>query len=45
MFDIVGKRKWFLLVSLLLIVPGMVAMAISYVQVGTPVRLSIDFTG
>jgi preprotein translocase SecF subunit len=45
MFDIVGKRKWFLLISLLLIVPGLVAMAISYVQVGTPVRLSIDFTG
>ena len=45
MFDIVGKRKWFLLISLLLIVPGLVAMAISYVRVGTPVRLSIDFTG
>ena len=45
MFDIVGKRKWFLVVSLLLIVPGLVAMVISYVQVGTPVRLSIDFTG
>ena len=45
MFDIVGKRKWFLLISLLLIVPGLVAMAVSYVQVGTPVRLSIDFTG
>jgi len=45
MFDIVGKRKWFLLISLLLIVPGLVAMVISYLQVGTPVRLSIDFTG
>ena len=31
MFDIVGKRKWFLVVSLLLIVPGLVAMVISYV--------------
>ncbi len=45
MFDIVGKRKWFLLVSALLIVPGLVAMVISTTQVGTPVRLSIDFTG
>jgi len=45
MFDIIGKRKWFLLISVLLIVPGLVAMITSTVQVGTPVRLSIDFTG
>lgn len=45
MFDIIGKRKWFLLISALLIVPGLVAMIISIAQVGTPVRLSIDFTG
>ena len=45
MFDIVGKRKWFLLISTFLIVPGLVAMVISVAQFGTPVRLSIDFTG
>ncbi|MCG2769431.1 MAG: protein translocase subunit SecF [Chloroflexota bacterium] len=45
MFDIIGKRKWFLLISVLLIVPGLMAMIISTAQVGTPVRLSIDFTG
>jgi len=45
MFDLVGKRKWFFLISALLIIPGLVAMIISTTRIGTPVRLSIDFTG
>lgn len=39
MFDIVGKRYWYFLISLLIIVPGIVALAIH----GLP--LAIDFTG
>ena len=45
MFDFVGKRYWFFLISALIIVPGLVAMGISLSRYGTPVRLSIDFTG
>jgi len=45
MYDIVGKRKWYFLISSCLIVPGIIAMVISTLTVGTPVRLSIDFTG
>jgi len=45
MFDIIGKRHWYFLISALLIVPGLIAMAYSTITYGTPVRLSIDFTG
>ena len=45
MFDIVGKRYWFFTLSAALIVLGIVAMIISTIQVGTPLRLSVDFTG
>jgi preprotein translocase subunit SecF len=45
MFDIIGKRYWYFLISALLIFPGLIAMAYSTVTYGTPVRLSIDFTG
>ncbi len=45
MYDIVGKRKWYFLISSCLIVPGIIAMLISTLTFGTPVRLSIDFTG
>lgn len=45
MFNIIGKRRWYFLISALLIVPGLVAMIYSTVAYGTPVRLSIDFTG
>lgn len=39
MFDIVGRRYWYFLISLLVIVPGMIALGIW----GLP--LAIDFTG
>lgn len=45
MFDIIGKRYWYFLVSALLIVPGLIAMVYSTFTYGAPVRLSIDFTG
>lgn len=45
MLDIVGKRRWFFTISLLLILLGLVAMIISTIRHGSPVRLSIDFTG
>jgi len=45
MYDIVGKRKWYFLFSSLLIVPGIMAMIISTLTIGTPLRLGIDFTG
>ncbi len=44
MLDIIGKRKWYFLISALLIIPGLVAMGISFARWGTPFRLSIDFT-
>ncbi len=45
MTDIVGKRYWYFLISALIIISGLIAMIISTVRLGTPLRLSIDFTG
>lgn len=45
MFNIVEKRRWFFLISALLILPGLVAMAYATVTTGSPFRLSIDFVG
>jgi preprotein translocase SecF subunit len=45
MFNLIGKRYWYFLISALLIVPGLIAMIYSTATYGTPVRLSIDFTG
>ena len=45
MFSIVEKRKLYYLLSLVVIVPGLIAMIYSTVTFGTPVRLSVDFTG
>ena len=44
MIDIIGKRRWYFLISLIIIVPGVVAMIYSTAMFGTPLRLSIDFT-
>ncbi len=43
--DIVGKRYWYFALSLLVIVPGLIAMGIHWSQTGQPFRLGIDFTG
>jgi preprotein translocase SecF subunit len=45
MFKIVERRHWFFLLSALVIVPGLVAMIYSFAMFGSPVKLSIDFTG
>jgi preprotein translocase subunit SecF len=43
--DIIGKRYWYFALSLLVIIPGLVAMGIHWAQFGEPFRLAIDFTG
>jgi len=45
MTDIVGHRRWSFLLSALVIAAGLVAIGISYARFGSPLRLSIDFTG
>jgi len=45
MFDFVGKRRWYFLISGAVILLGIAAMVYSTITYGTPVRLSVDFTG
>lgn len=45
MLDIVGKRYWYFAFSLLIIIPGLIAMGITWAETGQPFRLAIDFTG
>jgi protein-export membrane protein SecD/preprotein translocase SecF subunit len=45
LFDIVGRRRWYFAFSGAVIALGIGAMIFSTVSVGTPVRLSVDFTG
>jgi preprotein translocase SecF subunit len=45
MFNIIEKRRWYFLISALVIGAGLIAMIYSTIRFGTPVRLSIDFRG
>ena len=45
MFNTVQKRRWFFLLSALVIVPGLLIMIFSTITTGAPFRLSIDFLG
>jgi preprotein translocase SecF subunit len=45
MYDIVGKRKWFFILSAVLILSGIGAMIYSTSQFGFPMRVGVDFTG
>jgi preprotein translocase subunit SecF len=45
MFRLVEKRRWYFLLSALVIVPGIIAMIYSLATMGTPFKLAIDFTG
>lgn len=45
MFNIVQRRHLYYILSAIIIIPGVIAMIISIVQFGTPLKLSIDFTG
>lgn len=45
MIDFVRRRYWFFALSLLIIVPGLIALIIHWAQFGVPFTLAIDFTG
>lgn len=45
LFDIAGKRRFYYVLSAFIIVPGLIAMGVSTVQLGSPLKPSIDFTG
>jgi preprotein translocase subunit SecF len=45
MFQFAQRRKLYFLISASLIIPGLIAMAYSIISEGSPVKLSIDFTG
>jgi preprotein translocase subunit SecF len=45
MIDFVGKKRWFFLISWILVAIGIVALVISQIQVKSPLLLGIDFTG
>ncbi len=45
MIDFIGKKRWFFLISWILVAIGIVALIISQIQLGTPLRLGTDFTG
>lgn len=45
MFRLVENRKWYFLLSALVIIPGLIAMIYSTATIGTPFKLAIDFTG
>jgi preprotein translocase SecF subunit len=44
MFRLVQKRRWFFLISAILILPGIAAMIYSTITIGSPFHLSIAFT-
>ncbi|MSQ40984.1 MAG: protein translocase subunit SecF [Dehalococcoidia bacterium] len=44
--DFIGKRRWIYLLSVLVILPGLISLAIpSSLGLGPPLRLGIDFAG
>ena len=45
MFSLIQKRRYFFLISALVIVPGIFVMLYSIITTGAPFRLSIDFVG
>jgi preprotein translocase subunit SecF len=45
MFRLVEQRRWYFLLSALIIIPGLIAMTYSTVRTGRPFELAIDFTG
>ncbi len=44
LFDVAGKRRFYYIISAIIIVPGLIAMGVSITQFGSPMKLSIDFT-
>ncbi len=45
MFRLVEQRRWYFLLSALVIIPGLIAMIYSTATTGLPFKLAIDFTG
>ncbi|MBN1679922.1 MAG: protein translocase subunit SecF [Anaerolineae bacterium] len=45
MFNFAERRNLYFLISAMVIIPGLFAMVYSTIQDGSPVKLSIDFTG
>lgn len=45
MYRIVEHRRWYFLLSLLIIMPGLAAMIFSIATTGAPFKVAIDFTG
>jgi preprotein translocase subunit SecF len=45
MIDFVGKKRWFFLISGILVVIAIVSLVISQIQVNSPLLLGTDFTG
>jgi preprotein translocase subunit SecF len=45
MFHIVENRRWYFLLSALVIIPGLISMMYCMVTFGAPFRVGIDFTG
>ena len=44
MTDFVGKKRWFFLISWILVIIGIASLIISQIQLGTPLRLGTDFS-
>jgi preprotein translocase subunit SecF len=45
MIDFVGRKRWFFLISWILVIIGIVSLVISQIQTKSPLQLGIDFTG
>jgi preprotein translocase subunit SecF len=45
MIDFVGRKRWFFLISEILVIIGIVSLVISQIQTKSPLQLGIDFTG
>ncbi|MEL7433967.1 MAG: protein translocase subunit SecF [Chloroflexota bacterium] len=45
MFNLVEKRRWYFILSAMVIIPGLIIMGYSWGTTGAPFRLSIDFLG
>ncbi len=45
MFNIVEKRRWFFLISGILVTLSILMLVVTVIQFGSPLRLAVDFTG
>ncbi|MDO8687156.1 MAG: protein translocase subunit SecF [Dehalococcoidales bacterium] len=43
MINIIGKRYWFFLLSAIIIIPGLISLAVSWISTGDPLKPGIDF--